>query len=219
MPEPSVLTLGDTKIHCCDARFSIHVQTEQWVERKFGPVKLPGKWVYNTVHAHTILEIEIDVDDTSGDDGAPAPRLSAVISPAGWHFATIDELANSVWQNGQHVQIEGWYGNDAPSIETDSVKFGDWNNANSVGFIWVGRFRWQRSEPWTDFKFEGSVQFSGLHISVKAADDVAPFLAAALPGFTLNRLKVEPIALTDYGNAMPDPARRRWERHSWKVAL
>ncbi len=216
-PESGVLTLGETVVRCRNARFSLQVQTERWVARSFGPVKLPGKWAYGPAHAHAIFELEVDVDDASGSDGEPAPRLLLTIAPAGWRLQAIDHLADSNWQTGPHVRAEGWYGNDAPAIEACSVTFGSWSEQGALDIRWEGQFRWRQDEPWAKFRFEGPAVFSGLHISVKALEDVGTFLAAALPGFGLNGLNAQPVTWRDNGQAMPDASRRRWADHVWTI--
>lgn len=209
------LSLGDGELKCREGSLFIHVQTEQWVQRKFGPFRLPGRWKYDPSLAYAIIELEIDVDEDSGGDGEPAPRLEIEIPPKCWELPTIKALSGSRWENGGGATIAGWYGNDAPEIEESAISFGMWCDDHRLAVDWMGTYRWRLGDPAETFRLIGPVRFAGLHLSVKSQADVAKFLAAALPGFGLEGLELLEIATTDFGPEFADKSRRHWERHHW----
>jgi hypothetical protein len=209
------LFLGKRELQCRGGSVSINVQTERWVERKLGPIRLPGRWEYDPSLAYTIIELEVEVDEHSGGDGEPAPRLEIEIPPVCWRVPLIGAMAGTIWQNGGGTKIVGWYGNDAPEIEGSAVSFGSWSDGQHLLVDWTGSFRWRRGDSGETFRLVGPVKFTGLHMSVKDKADVGRFLAAALPGFRMDGLDLLKVETTDFGPEMPDQSRRHWEGHHW----
>jgi hypothetical protein len=211
------LSLGERQLECRDGYFCIHVQTERWVEPRFGPVRLPGRWSYDPSLAYAIIELEIEVDENSGDDGEPAPSLEIECPPNRWNASAIREISGSIWQDGDGARVVGWYGNDSPEIEGSAISFGSWSEGQGIAVEWTGSYRWRQNDPAEGFRLTGSVKFTGLHLSVKSQIDADKFLAAALPGFGLDGLELQPVEAFDHGPEMPDKSRRHWERHQWNL--
>jgi hypothetical protein len=212
------LHLSKREVTCRAGALFIHVQTERWVERKFGPVRLPGRWEYDPKLAYSIIELEIEVDEESGGDGEPAPRLEIEINPGHWKLQTIQALSGTNWKDGGGTSVVGWYGNDAPEIEGSVISFGAWCDHESIMLDWTGQYRWRRGDTPDAFRLSGPVNFAGLQMSVKDRGDATRFLAAALPNFRLDGLELQPIEATDFGPEMPDASRRHWELHRWVKA-
>jgi hypothetical protein len=99
------------------------------------------------------FDLTLDVDDDSGEDGAPAPMIQNIpVREAFGRWPRLDELPGLV------VAVEGdrlwdaWYGNDAPPLEANRLTFGDW----SEGSIQV-----QWSASWADGPARATLVFDG----------------------------------------------------------
>jgi hypothetical protein len=203
---------------CAFANAILFVQTEKWVEGKRRWLRRePGEWIYGPEHSRAMLEIEVEVDEDSGADGAAAPNLRIFLNPSDWRAEGVEAFANSKWHHGRGCEIEAFYGNDAPVIDNCVVIFGGWSQLSVIEIDWRGTMRCRPGDPEKAFHLHGPVRFEHISINVKRTEDVATIFATALPGFALDRLGSAKVEQFDYGEAMP-ANRRIWLSHTWALS-
>lgn len=200
----------------------MEIQTEDWVARK--PTLLArlsgsvsnGKWVYGPDYARAVLEIEIEVDDESGADGALWPRLCIRFDPGAWRGTDFAALAGRSFAVGEAgVAISGFYGNDAPDMQGNCVRFEAGCEAGELLLDWTAQFRWRPRDPLEAFHFSGPIRIEGLWLALKRDEDLAPILAACLPGFDTGSLE-QPEVTDQHYSAVEQADRQHW-RH-WSFA-
>jgi hypothetical protein len=192
---------------CQSANACLFVETESWNS---------AEWVYGPAHSRASLDIEVDVDEDSGADGAAAPRLQMFFDPLSPRLHSIEGIANTKWHHGYGCEIEAFYGNDAPPIGNCTIIFGDWISPSVIQMEWHGSMRWKPNDPELSFRLKGPIHFNDVSIRVKRAEDVAPIFSVALPGFDLERLGMAEVNPENFGDAMP-ANRRIWETHKWSL--
>ena len=216
--EHTIILEADGSVRTClQAAANLHVLTEAWVAKRWA--FLPGRagnWHYGPEHAQANLEIEVTVDDDSGEDGEAAPVLRLLIDREGWHGAGLAELIGTSWREGAGCTIEAFYGNDAPDIEDNVVAFSASTLSGCIAIDWRGSMRWRATDAMLPFRMTGPVRLAAVAISVKQEADVAEMFAAALPGFALERLGPAEIVTRDIVKHV-SKGRRVWQVHRWAL--
>ena len=183
------------------ARFALSISTEEWNEKE-------QRWVYGPEHISANYSLEIIVDEHSGEDSAPSPMAQSIpVSRAnGGRAVAPTALA------GVEVEDEGdwdaWYGNDAPPLEANRIKFGA-VSGNRIQLRWEAKYTWGRDEQPKAFIFDGDVELPALRISVKQAPDADMFVKAVFGEAFFRTLTKEPGEWRQHGDSMPAD-RRRW---------
>ena len=113
---------------------------------------------------------------------------------------------------GVEVDDEGdwdaWYGNDAPPLEANRIKFGA-VSGNRIQVRWEAKYTWRRDEPPKSFIFDGDVELPVLRISVKEELDADTFVKAMFGEAYFQSLAKETGEWWQHGDSMPAD-RRRW---------
>ncbi|MEM7780618.1 MAG: hypothetical protein AAF697_09535 [Pseudomonadota bacterium] len=174
------------------------IVTRVWAPKRWGPF-LRKHWDYGPEHSFASLQVNIEVDDTSGDDCALYPTLRIVFRPGGWTANSFADLAGQTFVEGEDpVEFECWYGNDAPHFENNRVTFQRGDEADQLHVDWSAQFRWDKNDKLQPFRFSGLIRIQGLWIAVMRDKDVAPIVAATMPGFDLGSLNAPEITDEDH---------------------
>lgn len=171
------------------ASLGFRVETEVWEG---------GAWRYGSPQAW--LDLEIGVDEHSGEDGALAPTLYlAPLRP----LPDLRGLPGRVFDDGT-ARIEAWYGNDAPELLGNRFRIVDFPARDRARVEWTATYDGGKA-----FRFEGVVPFSGIVMKVKKAEDAPRLLREAWPALDQSRLECRVGPTVDFGE-MQQPDRRRW---------
>jgi hypothetical protein len=182
---PGTLTIEGVARPVRRATFGIHVTTEgSDAEARYG--------------------IDIEVDEHSGEDGAPAPEVSDIPvarANGGRHpsLAALAALSVHEVDDGYDCdEWDAWFGNDAPGLCGNRVSFQGWEGG-------ALRVRWEahyddrgRKRP---FLYEGLVQFTGIYVRVQRPEYAEAFLERAWGGQAAATLERHPLGWSDFGTA------------------
>ncbi len=151
------------------ASMSQFLSVEEWVGSS-------RRWEYGEGHLSIQYAIEIDVDEQSGSDGAPAPEIRIRLTD--FPIRPLSLLA------GERLDVpggvEGWYGNDAPTLDPLQVRVISVRPPDTVGLRIDGLYRWKASARHSErFVFAGDVAVSPLSTRVHDAADAGRFLRQA----------------------------------------
>jgi hypothetical protein len=190
------------------ARLSVSVSTQEWSEEE-------QRWLYGAAHISANYSLQIIVDEHSGEDSAPLPMAQSVpVSRANGGRAVAPTALV-----GLEVDDEGdwdaWYGNDAPPLQANRIKFGALNG-NRIRVRWEAQYTWRRGEQPKNFIFDGDVELPALQISVKEESDADAFVRAVFGEAVFQSLTKETGKWTEYGESMPAD-RRRWLAVTYRV--
>ena len=163
---------------------------------------------YGTAHARLDYSLEVTVDDTSGEDGQPAPTFSLTLrefpAPLPWQLPGHDF--------GPEEEIEAWYGNDAPELTANRIRFSPARSQSKLVVLWEARYPayWESHtrKGWAGFHFQGEVTIPDISMQVKNEEDASKFLRTVF-GKQAEKLKIAWGEWTDYGPDFP-ATRRRW---------
>ncbi|MFY0566525.1 SMI1/KNR4 family protein [Archangium lansingense] len=154
------------------ARLDIYVST--WL-----PDLEAREYRYQPERATVMYSLEIHVDESSNQDGQPAPYASniPVAAANGGRHPTLAEW--STLTVGPEGCWDAWYGNDAPSLDGNQLTVLERSGADL-------KVRWEASysQYGRDFAFvfEGPVRFEGIRFDVKDPSDIDRVLASAFGG-------------------------------------
>lgn len=134
---------------------------------------------YQPDRATVMYSLEIQAEDSSGEDGVPEPYANTlpVAEANGGRHPSLAEWSTLVV--GPEGDWDAWYGNDAPSLQDNRLTVLERTGADL-------RLRWEAkySQYGRDFAFlfEGPVRFEGIRFDVKDPADLDRVLAAAFGG-------------------------------------
>lgn len=195
MAQPSgTLTLDGVPRPVRGATFSMFVRPEVW-----DPEARTNR--YDLATARVGYGIAVDVDDRSGEDGAPAPEVSyvPVARANGGSHPSLEALAGlDVREQGDDDcdEWDAWFGNDAPALCGNRVTFGGWEG-NALRVRWEAHYdAGGRRRP---FLFEGLVAFTGIHVEVRRAEEADACLARAWGGQPVEALQRHVLGWSDAG--------------------
>jgi len=176
------------------ARFEIQVLSEIWDASINSHRYAPDR-------AEVIYDLEVDVDERSGGDGAPAPHIQSmpVLRAAGGRHPSLEELGTLMVDEADDDSHDwdAWFGNDAPELSGNRVRFLGWKG-NALRVRWEAHYEDRgRRRP---FLFEGLVDFTGVHVSVRSARDADVFVKRAWGGQPLKTLDRHVLGWTDRGD-------------------
>jgi hypothetical protein len=188
------------------ASLSLYISTEDWDERQ-------KAWLYGEPFLKVHWALEIQVDEQSGEDGAPAPDLCYYI--LGAELPPLVMLPGAIFDDPDNSCSEAWYGNDAPNLTENTLTFGDWAKNNHIYLRWSAKFDdWNTGVDSATFLFDGLVHFTGIRMKVKNDNDAGNFLKLALPLLDLSELN----AVWDEWQILSDDYpenRRKWHGATW----
>lgn len=215
----AVLHLGTRTTGIQRATLTLFIATEAWAsQRKSWLGKPVMAWLYGRDHAHAYWDLEIEVDEESGADGAPAPSLRLPVDGASFP-AQLSAITGTAIVEGTDVEAEASYGNDAPALENNRLEFGAWLPPDKIHLHWTAQYEDWDTKPrkHVSFVFDGPVEFAGIHMQVKASEDAVPLLSHVLPALDQSTLELSWGRQIDYGtHAQGD--RRHWREVLWKPA-
>ncbi len=189
------------------ASLDLRISTEDWDERQ-------KDWLYGEPFLKVYWALEIQVDEQSGEDGAPAPDLCYYI--LGTELPPLIMLPGTRFDDPDNSRSEAWYGNDAPKLTENTLTFGDWATNNQIYLRWSARFYDRDADvDNATFLFDGLVHFTGIRMKVKNDNDAGNFLKLALPLLDLSELNA---VWDDKWQILPDDYpedRRKWHRVTW----
>ncbi|MFP2905134.1 SMI1/KNR4 family protein [Pyxidicoccus sp. 3LFB2] len=154
------------------ARLDVHVST-------YLPDLEGREYRYQPDRATVMYALEIQADEHSGEDGAPAPYAQdlPVAAAHGGRHPTLAEWSTLVV--GEEGDWDAWYGNDAPRLDGNRLTVLERSGADL-------KVRWEASysEYGRDFAFvfEGPVRFEGIRFDVRDTADIDRVLASAFGG-------------------------------------
>jgi len=173
------------------------------------------KTVYGSEYCTAYWSLAIEVDETSGDDCAPQPQLTAPVDLSRFP-ARLEAISGLRLAEGEGLNIEAWYGNDAPELRNNVVTFGAWRGAKTIDLRWTADYDWGIRRPDViPFVFEGPAVFTGIYMTVKNDEDAKTFLPQVFPNLDLSELDVAwgDEHLITHKDVAPD--RRRWRDVRW----
>jgi hypothetical protein len=197
----SFIVLGRRKLDAQSAEFDIGIETEAWVKRQ-------KKWLYGPKYLSVTYSLTVKVNDESGEDGAPYPaaQIIPVFRAANGRHPFISELAGLSVDDKN--DWEAWYGNDAPRLESNLLKFGSWNpKRGTLDVEW--RATYSEGSAVKSFRFVGSPVFKGVSLKVKDLADADAFVTQVFGSDYRARLGKRIGRQIDYGEDFPAD-RRRW---------
>jgi hypothetical protein len=179
-PNPEEATLGtplvlEGKAYSVEsAELSLRMITEVWDGESSVYLKDPS----------LLMVLDVFVDDSSGEDGAPAPLINVkLVSP----IADPKEFFRSEWTDAE-VSCDATYGNEAPVLENNRLTLSGIEDGQ-IGVRWTARY--EQDGRRLPFLFDGRATFKGLMGSVKKPADFHATLAKLAPGWSGLRCKVE----------------------------
>lgn len=138
------------------------------------------------------LQLELVVDEHSGEDGALAPSLEATLGPLPFALPL-----GGAWSivSPAAAAIEAWYGNDAPELFTTDLR---WRLLGDRARLkWRATYEdWETGEP-AALEFEGELDFGGLWL--EGPGDLQALLAAGLDPEARAALALGPLEITGEG--------------------
>lgn len=170
------------------ARLALTLETESWN---------PGKecWVYGQ-NLGVLASLEILVDEDSGEDGAAAPD-------AHWRLEPLPEdLFQSQWDDSA-PEFEAWFGNDAPELEDNQIRFSGRNPEGQVQLLWTSRCAGEVVEV------AGWVDFAGLSVRVTEPEHAQQFLQRIWPSMDWKSITGQPGETVEFDSSFA-VERRRW---------
>jgi len=199
---PGTLTIEGVARPVRRAELGIHVATEVWDEKA-------RAWPYDLARARAHYGIEIDVDEHSGEDGAPQPVANSipVARANGGRHPSLDRLATlAVQELESDDDWDAWFGNDAPDLFGNRITFRGWEGS-ALRVRWEARYKDRdRERP---FLYEGLVEFTGIAVRVKEPAEADVFLSRAWGGQAVETLERHVLGWSDLGaNFAAD--RRSW---------
>jgi hypothetical protein len=202
---PGKVTIEGVARPVRSATFSIRVNTEVWDrEARVGR--------YDPARAEVFYGIDIEVDEHSGEDGAPAPEVShiPVARANGGRHPSLEALATLTVKeldNGDDCdEWDAWFGNDAPGLCGNRVTFKGWDG-NALRVRWEAHYDDRgRVRP---FLYEGLVEFTGIYLTVKRPEEADVFLSRAWGGEAVEKLERHVLGWSDLGTGFI-PDRRFW---------
>lgn len=202
---PGTLTIEGVARPVRRATFGIHVATEVWAPE----VRASH---YDPARAEAHYGIEIEVDERSGEDGAPAPEVSRIPvarANGGRHPSLADLASLSVQEQDDGYDCDewdAWFGNDAPGLCGNRITFRGWEG-DALRVRWEAHYDDRgRQRP---FLYEGLVEFTGIYVKVKEPEEADLFLARAWGGQAAETLERHVLGWSDLG-ADFGPERRFW---------
>lgn len=182
-------------------QLSIVVETEWYdPERK--------SYRYGSEHLRVRCSLEIEVNDESGEDGAPAPCIDEIPIhelSASQQCPSLDELSGAALEGDDWG---AWLGNDAPDVHANKLQFGQWQG-DSIAIHWQGSYTWR--ETASRLRFRGLVLCRGISIAVREEGEEEHFFLALWGATVRERMKKIDLGWQDYGEHLPE-GRRRWKR-------
>lgn len=199
------------------AEMKLYISTERWRKQK-NWLGIPRQaWCYGENDLTASWNIDIVVDESSGEDGAPAPSLMFKIVPGQPFPSTLAALEGIQLHDPEKKFSEGCYGNDAPALENNSLTFGPWQDEHHLVLTWSAEYDDWDSEPRerASMLFHGPVEFTGIQM-VKHDEDAARFLLKALPTLDQQGFDLTWGPWRDLGRYFPAD-RRKWHDAIWKM--
>lgn len=200
------------------AEIKLYISTENWRKQKtwFGLSR--QTWCYGENDLTAYWNIDIVVNEDSGEDGAPTPSLMFRIVPGQPFPSTLAALEGIQLHDKEKTLSEGWYGNDAPRLENNSLSFGVWQDERHLILTWSAEYDDWDSEPRqrASMLFHGPVEFKGIQMKVKHDEDAARFLLKALPTLDQKGFELSWDPWRDLGRSFPAD-RRKWHDAIWKM--
>lgn len=202
---PGTLTTEGVARPVRRATFGIHVATEVWdQEARVGR--------YDAARAEARYGFDIEVDEHSGEDGAPAPAVNGIPvarANGGRHpsLAALATLSVRELDDGHDCdEWDAWFGNDAPGLCGNHVTFKGWEG-DALRVRWEAHYDDRgRQRP---FLYEGLVEFTGIYVRVKQPEEAEVFLARAWGGQSVETLERHVLGWSDLGTEFA-PDRRFW---------
>jgi len=214
----ATLRLNQRSMPVESAEMKLYISTESWRKQKtwFG-IHRPT-WCYGENDLTASWNIDIVVNEDSGEDGAPAPSLMFRIVPGQPFPSSLAALEGTQLHDKEKTLSEGWYGNDAPALENNSLSFGRWQDEHHLILTWSAEYDDWESDPRqrASMLFHGPVEFKGVRMRVKQEEDAARFLLKSLPTLDQQGLEVTWGPWQDLGRSMPAD-RRKWREVIWKM--
>jgi hypothetical protein len=189
-----------------EANLCLWISTEAWDEKQ-------KAWLYGEPFLKVEWILEIQVDEQSGEDGAPEPSLSYYIS--GSKLPPLAMLPGMRFDDPDNRCSDAWYGNDAPQLTENTLTFGDWATNDHIYLRWSAKFDdWDTGVNGATFLFDGLVHFTGIKTKVKNDNDAGKFIKLALPLLDLSELNIVWGELEIYPDNFSED-RRKWHRVKW----
>lgn len=183
------------------AVFSVVIETEGWDSAS-------NSWVYGQPFLRVRYSLEMEVDEHSGEDGAPQPVINDI--PVYDFFdGQNPELKQLI---GKTIDIsdddwdwDAWFGNDASGLIDNSITFSKWEN-NLLHIHWTAACDYEEES----IEFIGAATFDGIKVQVKNPGDETLFIRELFgDNLDLNDWNKEDDGILDYGEFMPTD-RRKW---------
>ncbi|MEO8061642.1 MAG: hypothetical protein ABI821_02735 [Pseudomonadota bacterium] len=200
-PAVMPLELGGESFAIESAKFTLSISTEEWDEEE-------QRWLYGPGHISANYSLEIIVDEHSGEDSAPSPIAQSIPVSRANGGRVVAPTALAGIEVDDEDDWDAWYGNDAPRLEANRIKFGA-VSGNRVQLRWEAKYTWGRDEQPKSFIFDGDVELQALQISVKEEPDADKFVKAMFGEVIFQSLTKETGEWWQIDDSMPAD-RRSW---------
>jgi hypothetical protein len=199
------LRLNERVLAPRSATLILAIASESWVD---------PAWRYGVDHLNASWQLDVVVDASSGEDGAPAPSLTFFL-PEPQALAPLSQWPGLQFVDPQARFSEAWYGNDAPALTRNVLTFGPWHGPRHIELQWDACYDdWQPRTPQAPFRLSGPVDFGGITMQVKDDGDAARFFDALLPQVDRGELAMQWQPWIEHPPSMPAD-RRRWHPLIW----
>lgn len=157
------------------AALTLNFATDTWDESR-------QDWVYGDGNICPHWQLDVRVGAGTSDDGRePTPSLCYLI-PHEFEIPPLDELPGLQFSDLENRRCEAWYGNDAPAIVENVLRFGPWLDLGHIEIEWTGKYHdWETGRRDAPFRLAGTIAFEGITARVREESDAERFLRMLIP--------------------------------------
>ena len=184
-----VLDLNGETIVPNSATLSLNFATDTWDDSQ-------QAWIYGEGHICPHWQLDVTVEVDSGEDGAAAPTLCYLLDPEPG-LPPPAEFPGLQFSDLENQRCEAWYGNDAPAIVDNVLRFGPWLDLCRIEIEWTGKYHdWKTKRRDAPFRLAGGIAFKGITAQVREESDAARFIRMLMP-------RVDPATIREVFGARP----------------
>lgn len=204
MQSPGTVTISeydaekDGVYPASEATLRIRINTESWDNTT-------QTWLYGIEHLSCSYLLEVKLNNEDRDETSQSSAVIPIADAFGGYLLPND-LAGKFIASDNNYSWDAWYGNDAPELVDNEVKFETWDK-QFLELVWKANVSGKGR-----FSYAGSVGVS-IDIQIKKEGDEAVFMNM-LFGDVMGEWIKNSGRRIDYGDDLPDD-RRIWVAYTY----